>query len=105
MELSHQNASEEVKAGDFAFRPEDFNYPRCPLHKIDASLVPKSDEGWTKHSNHILKCNRCISIEKIDVADFRFLDEVFEEYTKQLHRINKQQAQNNFLGTLDSWLK
>ena len=105
MEDNRQNAREEVKAGDVAFRPEDVNYPRCPLHKAEASLIPKHDQGWTKYSNLILKCNRCISIEKIDFTEFRLLDEVFEEYTQELNRINKQQANNDFLGILDNWLK
>ena len=105
MEQSHQNTREEVKAGDVVFRPEDIIYPRCPLHKTDASLVPKNDEGWTKYSNHILKCARCISVGKLDGNEFRLLDEVLEEYSQELNRINKQQAQNDFLGTLDSWLK
>ena len=79
MEQNHQSLREEVKAGDITFRPEDINYPRCPLHKTDASFVPKNDEGWTKHSNHILKCPRCINIDKLNISEFILLDNVLEE--------------------------
>ena len=66
MEANNQNIHEEAKAGYTTFRQEDFKYPCCPLHNAEASQVPKNDEGWIKHSNHILKCNRCISNEKLD---------------------------------------
>ena len=88
MEQNNQNPHEEVKAGDVSFRQEDINYPRCPLHRTDASLVPKNDEGWTKYSNHILKCPRCISSEKLDGDEFRLLDEVLEEYFQELNLID-----------------
>ena len=105
MEDNRQNTCEEVKDCDVVFKPEDVNYPRCPLHKFEAILIPKDNQGWTKYSNHILKCNKCINIEKIDSTEFRLLDEVFEEYTQELGRISKQQVQNNFLGILNNWLK
>ena len=105
MEGDNQNTSEEVKAGDIAFRLEDISYPRCPLHRTDASLVPKNDEGWTKYSNHILKCLRCIKIEKLDSNKFMLLDDVLEEYSHEFNRINKQQAQDDFVGKLNDWLK
>ena len=79
MEQNHQSTREEVKAGNVVFRPEDVNYPQCSLHKADAHLVPKNDKGWMKYSNHILKCPRCISNKKLDINEFKLLDEVFEE--------------------------
>ena len=79
MEQNHQSPHEQVKAGDSAFRPEDVNYPRCSLHRTDASLIPKNEEGWMKHSSHILKCPRCISNEKLDINGFTLLDEVLEQ--------------------------
>ena len=88
MEGDNQNTSEEVKAGDIAFRLEDISYPRCPLHRTDANLVPKNDEGWTKYSDHILKCPRCISVGKLDGSEFRLLDEVLEEYSQELSRVS-----------------
>ena len=76
MEQNHQNLSEETKAGDFSFGQEDVSYPRCPLHKADANLIPKNEEGWTKHSSHIIKCLKCISNGKLDLSEFRLLDEI-----------------------------
>ena len=31
-----QQNREEVKASDVTLKQEDINYPRCPLHKIEA---------------------------------------------------------------------
>ena len=45
MEKNHQNLCDEAKVCDVASRQEDVNYPCCPLHKADANLVSKNEEG------------------------------------------------------------